>query len=206
MCTYDHLIKLMIIGDSGVGKTSLLMKYTDNTFHTSTIQTIGIDFKLKHIDIDGQKIKLQILDTAGQERFYSITKAHLRNAMGFILVYDVTNRQSFESLSYWLSQIQTFQIDSSRPIIIVGNKNDTTNKLIYDSEVKSRYPTLTTFLTSAKDGNGVDDIFEYISRNIIKQKINNNNIDNINFESINLLPHKYKKNNKNKKSIKDCKC
>src|SRR5437870_1657260 len=96
--TYDLLIKLLLIGDSGVGKSCLLLRFSDNTFTPSFMTTIGIDFKIKTIDIDGKRIKLQIWDTAGQERFRTITMGYYRGAMGVMLVYDSTDEQSFQNI------------------------------------------------------------------------------------------------------------
>ncbi|KAL5130223.1 Ras-related protein RABE1a [Glycine soja] len=94
---YDYLIKLLLIGDSGVGKSCLLLRFSDGSFTTSFITTIGIDFKIRTIELDGKRIKLQIWDTAGQERFRTITTAYYRGAMGILLVYDVTDEASFNS-------------------------------------------------------------------------------------------------------------
>nr|CAG8438087.1 11685_t:CDS:2 [Entrophospora candida] len=92
---YDYLIKLLLIGDSGVGKSCLLLRFSDDSFTPSFITTIGIDFKIRTIELDGKRIKLQIWDTAGQERFRTITTAYYRGAMGILLVYDVTDERSF---------------------------------------------------------------------------------------------------------------
>ena len=103
---YDMQCKLLMIGDSGVGKTCLLLRYANDSFSPTFITTIGIDFKIKNIDVDGKRVKLQIWDTAGQERFRTITTSYFRGAQGILLVYDVTDRRSFESIRNWISQIQ----------------------------------------------------------------------------------------------------
>jgi len=95
--TFDHQIKLLLIGDSGVGKSCCLLRFSEDSFTPSFITTIGIDFKIRTIDLDGKRVKLQIWDTAGQERFRTITTAYYRGAMGILLVYDVTDRRSFDS-------------------------------------------------------------------------------------------------------------
>ncbi|KAK6297860.1 hypothetical protein J4Q44_G00324430 [Coregonus suidteri] len=97
--TYDLLFKLLLIGDSGVGKTCVLFRFSDDAFNTTFISTIGIDFKIKTVELQGKKIKLQIWDTAGQERFHTITTSYYRGAMGIMLVYDITNAKSFENIS-----------------------------------------------------------------------------------------------------------
>ncbi|KAF5395755.1 Multiple EGF -domains 8 [Paragonimus heterotremus] len=102
---YDYLFKLLLIGDSGVGKTCLLFRFSEDDFNSTFIATIGIDFKIRTIDIEGKKIKLQIWDTAGQERFRTITTAYYRGAMGIMLVYDVTNVKSFKNINLWMRNI-----------------------------------------------------------------------------------------------------
>jgi len=99
--SYDLLIKLLIIGDSGVGKSCMLLRFVDDSYTSSFITTIGIDFKIKTIELDGKRVKLQIWDTAGQERFRTITTAYYRGAMGLLLVYDVTNDDSFRNVTNW---------------------------------------------------------------------------------------------------------
>merc|ERR1712072_230852 len=101
---FDMQIKLLMIGDSGVGKTCLLLRYANDTFSPTFITTIGIDFKIKTIELDGKVIKLQIWDTAGQERFRTITSSYYRGAHGIIVVYDVTDQESFNNVKTWLNE------------------------------------------------------------------------------------------------------
>ncbi|XP_059911082.1 ras-related protein Rab-35b isoform X3 [Gadus macrocephalus] len=102
---YDYLFKLLIIGDSGVGKSSLLLRFADNTFSGNYITTIGVDFKIRTVEINGEKVKLQIWDTAGQERFRTITSTYYRGTHGVIVVYDVTSAESFVNVKRWLHEI-----------------------------------------------------------------------------------------------------
>ena len=102
---YDLQIKLLMIGDSAVGKTSLLLRYANDTFSSTFITTIGIDFKIKTINLDGKRVKLQIWDTAGQEQFRTITRSYFRGAQGIVLVYDITDRGTFNSVRSWMAQI-----------------------------------------------------------------------------------------------------
>uniref|UniRef100_A0A8D3BL79 Si:dkey-16l2.16 n=1 Tax=Scophthalmus maximus TaxID=52904 RepID=A0A8D3BL79_SCOMX len=102
---YNHLFKLLIIGDSNVGKSSLLLRFADNSFSGSYITTIGVDFKIRTVDMEGERVKLQIWDTAGQERFRTITSTYYRNTHGVIIVYDVTNPESFVNVKRWLNEI-----------------------------------------------------------------------------------------------------
>jgi Ras-related protein Rab-10 len=125
--TYDLLFKLLLIGDSGVGKTCLLFRFSDDAFNTTFISTIGIDFKIKTVELGGKKIKLQIWDTAGQERFHTITTSYYRGAMGIILVYDITSSKTFENISKWLRNIDE-HANSDVEKMILGNKCDMEDK------------------------------------------------------------------------------
>uniref|UniRef100_A0A671M6J5 small monomeric GTPase n=1 Tax=Sinocyclocheilus anshuiensis TaxID=1608454 RepID=A0A671M6J5_9TELE len=102
---YDVLFRLLLLGDSGVGKTCLLCRFTDNEFHPSHISTIGVDFKMKTLEIDGIKVRIQIWDTAGQERYQTITKQYYRRAQGIFLVYDITSERSFQHIMKWASDV-----------------------------------------------------------------------------------------------------
>jgi len=130
---YDMQIKLLMIGDSGVGKTCLLLRYANDSFSPTFITTIGIDFKIKNVEIDAKRIKLQIWDTAGQERFRTITTSYFRGAQGILLVYDVTDRRSFESIRNWISQIQQ-HADVHVNKILIGNKCDMLSDKVVSTE------------------------------------------------------------------------
>jgi len=171
MGAYDYLIKLMLIGDSGVGKSSLLLRFSDDSFDMNCTPTIGIDFKLRTIELDSKKIKLQLLDTAGQERFKTITTAHYRNAMGILLVYDVTNEQSFNNIKEWLKNIEKH---TSQPVdkILVGNKTDlaTQRKVsTADGQKLAQELVMEFFETSAKDKTQVEEAFYALTRSIKKR-------------------------------------
>ncbi|XP_059295658.1 ras-related protein RABE1c-like [Lycium ferocissimum] len=114
---YDYLIKLLLIGDSGVGKSCLLLRFSDGSFTTNFITTIGIDFKIRTIELEGKRIKLQIWDTAGQERFRTITTAYYRGAMGILLVYDVTDESSFNNITNWIRNIEQHASDNVNKIL-----------------------------------------------------------------------------------------
>merc|ERR1711883_18175 len=120
---YDYLFKLLLIGDSGVGKSCLLLRFADDTYTESYISTIGVDFKIRTIELDGKTIKLQIWDTAGQERFKTITSSYYKGAHGIIVTYDITDRDSFAKVSEWMSEVDKHANENiSR--ILVGNKKD----------------------------------------------------------------------------------
>ncbi|KAF6126767.1 RAB26, member RAS oncogene family [Phyllostomus discolor] len=119
---YDVAFKVMLVGDSGVGKTCLLVRFKDGAFLAGTfISTVGIDFRNKVLDVDGMKVKLQIWDTAGQERFRSVTHAYYRDAHALLLLYDVTNKASFDNIQAWLTEIQEYA-QHDVVLMLLGNK------------------------------------------------------------------------------------
>mmetsp|Transcript_41706 Transcript_41706/g.108009 ORF Transcript_41706/g.108009 Transcript_41706/m.108009 type:complete len:216 (+) Transcript_41706:74-721(+) len=120
---YDYLVKLLLIGDTGVGKSSLLGHFADGKFTPDMCNTIGMDFKVKMLELRGRRVKLQIWDTAGQERFQSITQQYYRNAMGIILVYDSTNEESFLNIRRWMAHIKEHGADCTDHMLL-GNKID----------------------------------------------------------------------------------
>lgn len=106
---YDYLYKLVIVGDTGVGKSSLLMRFADNQFYENYLATIGVDFRFKTMNIDGKMVKFQIWDTAGQERFRTITSAYYKGSHGILLVYDMTDSQSYEDIDkFWLTEVDNY--------------------------------------------------------------------------------------------------
>jgi Ras-related protein Rab-1A len=124
---YDYLFKLIIIGDSGIGKSSLLNRFADNIYTDSYISTIGVDFKIRTLEVDGRVIKLQIWDTAGQERFRTITSSYYRGAHGIMLVFDITNPDTFQNLTQWLKEVDNYAKEDVRKIL-VGTKSDLADK------------------------------------------------------------------------------
>ncbi|GAA6089150.1 ras-related protein Rab-3A-like [Tachysurus ichikawai] len=120
---FDYMFKILIIGNSSVGKTSFLFRYADESFTPAFVSTVGIDFKVKTIYRNDKRIKLQIWDTAGQERYRTITTAYYRGAMGFILMYDITNEESFSAVQDWSTQIKTYSWENAQ-VLLVGNKCD----------------------------------------------------------------------------------
>lgn len=170
---YDYLIKLLMIGDSGVGKSCLLLRFSDDSFTTSFITTIGIDFKIKTVEIDGKRVKLQIWDTAGQERFRTITTAYYRGAMGILLVYDITDEQSFLNIRNWIRNIEQHASDSVQKILI-GNKCDMTDDRIITKdrgqELADEYG-IKFYETSAKTDTNVKEAFIAIATDIVEKKI-----------------------------------
>eukprot|EP00123_Amoebidium_parasiticum_P013157 comp21801_c0_seq7/m.31021 comp21801_c0_seq7/g.31021 ORF comp21801_c0_seq7/g.31021 comp21801_c0_seq7/m.31021 type:complete len:212 (-) comp21801_c0_seq7:25-660(-) len=168
---YDYLFKLLLIGDSGVGKTCVLFRFSDDSYNATFISTIGIDFKIRTIELDGKKIKLQIWDTAGQERFRTITTAYYRGAMGIMLVYDVTCEKSFENIRQWIRNIETHASEDVEKMIL-GNKCDMDDKREVAKErgeqLAAEYSV--PFLeTSAKNNINVEQAFTQMAQAIKKR-------------------------------------
>lgn len=161
---YDHLIKLLLIGDSGVGKSCLLLRFSDDQFTTSFITTIGIDFKIRTVDLDGSRVKLQIWDTAGQERYRAITSAYYRGAVGALLVYDMTKHDSYEDAAKWLKELRD-HADANIVIMLVGNKSDLEHLRVVQTSDAARYAEsegLSFIETSALESTNVESAFQNI--------------------------------------------
>lgn len=168
---YDHLFKLLIIGDSGVGKSSLLMRFADNTFTGTFITTIGVDFKIRTIMVNGEKVKLQIWDTAGQERFRTITSTYYRGTHGVLVVYDVTSGESFANVKRWLHEIDQNCDVVNR--VLVGNKDDDPSRkvvLTQDAKQFAEQIGIQLFETSAKENKNVEEMFMAITELVLATK------------------------------------
>ena len=163
----------MLVGDSGVGKSCLLLRFADDTFSESYISTIGVDFRFKTLSIDGKIVKLQIWDTAGQERFKTITSAYYRGADGVIMVFDKTSLESFQNVSMWHEEINKYSENSIR--MIVGNKDDAKEMIQVDYEQANKFATdlkMNYVETSALNSHQVAHAFESISKELIMKKQN----------------------------------
>ena len=164
-------LKILLLGDSTVGKTTLILKYVDGFFPTVHVATIGVEFKKKKINIEGININLQIWDTAGQERFRGVTKTFLKGADGIIYVYDITNKNSFENLKTWINTAE--ESISDFKAIIVGNKLDLEEKRKVQIQWLEKFCKKQNTIgkeTSAKDGTNVNEIFEELVKSIIEGK------------------------------------
>mmetsp|Transcript_69721 Transcript_69721/g.202140 ORF Transcript_69721/g.202140 Transcript_69721/m.202140 type:complete len:208 (+) Transcript_69721:88-711(+) len=165
---YDYLFKLLLIGDSGVGKSCLLLRFADDTYTQSYICTIGVDFKIRTLEQEGKRCKLQLWDTAGQERFRTITCSYYRGAHGIIVVYDVTDRDSFNNVKHWMQEIEKYAVAGVQRLL-VGNKCDLVPKRVvsYDEGKELADDFGVTFLeTSAKEAVNVERAFETMAAEI----------------------------------------
>mmetsp|Transcript_6216 Transcript_6216/g.5338 ORF Transcript_6216/g.5338 Transcript_6216/m.5338 type:complete len:220 (+) Transcript_6216:23-682(+) len=165
---YEYLFKLLLIGNSGVGKSCILMRYADNSFTENFFNTIGVDFKIKTIALNDQVIKMQIWDTAGQDRFRTLTSTYYRGAHGIIIVYDVTNRDSFDNVRQWLQEIDNFASESVNKLLI-GNKCDLEEQRVVTHEEGielSKKFDMPFLEVSAKNSTHVDTTFNTIASEI----------------------------------------
>ncbi len=165
---YDYLFKLLLIGNSSVGKSCILLRFSDNIFNDNFLPTIGVDFKIRTFDLQSKTIKMQIWDTAGQERFKTITSSYYRGAHGVILVYDITDRQSFKDLDNWL--LETDKHASEDIVkVLVGNKNELeSSRAVAYSEGKNYADSngMEFFETSAKNNVNIEEAFFTVARKI----------------------------------------
>jgi small GTP-binding protein len=167
---HDYLFKVVLIGDSGVGKSNLLSRFTRNEFNIESKSTIGVEFATKNITVDGKVTKAQIWDTAGQERYRAITSAYYRGAVGALLVYDISKHSTFENVERWLKELR----DHAEPniiVMLVGNKSDLRHKRAVPTSEAVAFASehgLAFIETSALDSTGVDEAFKQILSEIYK--------------------------------------
>jgi len=160
----NYFFKCVIVGNSGVGKTNLLSRFTKNEFSKDTKSTIGVEFSTRQIEHDGLTLEAQVWDTAGQERYKAVTAAYYRGALGALIVYDITKRDSFENCETWLRELRT-HADPSIVAMLVGNKCDLRHQQAVDVEDAKDFAednNLAFIETSAKDSTNVDLAFETI--------------------------------------------
>lgn len=168
--SYDHMLKLLIIGDSGVGKSSLLLRFCDDDFKENQLSTIGVDFKTKYMTVGGAKLKLAIWDTAGQERFRTLTSSYYRGAQGIIFVYDCTKKSTYEHLSYWQEEVKKYSTYQEAILMMVHNKVDLPDPEVSQEEGRTcaQDNAMMFIETSAKTRQGVKQAFEEVIRKILE--------------------------------------
>ncbi|KAM5365593.1 hypothetical protein ACJZ2D_010928 [Fusarium nematophilum] len=181
-------IKLLLIGDSGVGKSCCLLRFSEDSFTPSFITTIGIDFKIRTIELDGKRVKLQIWDTAGQERFRTITTAYYRGAMGILLVYDVTDERSFNNIRTWFQNVEQHATEGVNKILI-GNKCDWEEKRVVSTEQGQALADelgIPFLEVSAKSNINIDKAFYSLAADIKKRLIDNSKNDQPSASGVNV--------------------
>ncbi|CUG87059.1 ras-related GTP-binding protein, putative [Bodo saltans] len=204
---YDVCVKSIIIGDSGVGKSSLLYRFTDQDWNPHYIATIGVDFKVLTFERNGKVVKLQLWDTAGQERFRTITHSYYRGAHGIILVYDVTNMETFENISSWMTDVQKFGVEGA-PLVLVANKTDLANKRVVPREAGEQLAEKLQckyYETSARENLAVDEAFNFIVDTCVNRRLRD--VDkSVSRRNKLLLPDRADMNTKQKTSSGPCEC
>ena len=195
-------IKFLVLGESTIGKSCLIERYINNTFKENYIATIGMDIRQKRLDINNIDVFLTINDTAGQERFRSLTKMVYKNTDGILVGFDLTKPKTLEQVEFWINQIESNKTkDSSISLVLFGNKCDMKEEIQVKEEdiekIKEKY-NVRYYETSAKDGTNVQNIFEYLAKIVLKSRgfLENVNIDEINVEEKELPKIETKKTNK----------
>ncbi|KAA8499801.1 Ras-related protein Rab-11B [Porphyridium purpureum] len=191
---YDYLFKVVLIGDSGVGKSNLLSRFTRNEFNLESKSTIGVEFATRSIQVDGKIVKAQIWDTAGQERYRAITSAYYRGAVGALLVYDISKKGTFENVSRWLKELKD-HADANIVIMLVGNKSDLQHLRAVTTEEGTKFSagnSLSFIETSALDATNVNEaftrilteIYRIVSKKTLEKNSNAPAMSNNSFETI----------------------
>ena len=203
--------KILFLGETQVGKTSLIIKYTEGTFQQGGITTLGVDLKYKYLKKDNKNLRLDLWDTAGQERFRNITKSFYNGANGMIFIFDLTSSESFDKLKFWIEDSKDKITDNNIELLMVGNKSDLIDERVVTKEkiqkLSEQY-NIPYFETSAKIGEGIEEMFNtLINKLLLRKEIRQNNDDDetkIYNNSITLKPPKSKGNHKNKKCSNNC--
>ena len=206
---YQYIFKLILIGNSGVGKSCILQRYMKHTFEESYKCTIGVDFLMKSIIINGQTVKLQLWDTAGQEKYKSMVSSYYRGANVALIVFDITNHQSFDALPLWIENFYK-NGPEQKNIILIGNKKDMAEQrevTQQEAEAFSETNNMMYFETSAKEGDNIEYVFNYAAEKLLefygknneailkRQMTPNNDIQSSNFKEIRIEESPNKKKN-----------
>ena len=178
---YDYIFKIVLIGDTCVGKSCILVRFSDDIFNDNYVTTIGVDFRFKTMVVNQKVAKIQIWDTAGEERYRSITTAYYRGAAAIIICCDCTNTESFNNVDNWIEEIGKYTDKDNVDIMILMNKCDLVDERKIDKSEIEKYEKksgLKVLEVSAKTGEGIDDAFKYVISKLIdkNEKKDNNNM------------------------------
>ena len=173
---YQYIFKIILIGNSGVGKSCIINRYTREVFEENYKCTIGVDFLMKTIEIDGKTVKLQIWDTAGQEKYRSMSASYYRGANVAFVVFDITNRDSFNSLPSWIEAYYRNGPETQKNIILIGNKKDLENERVVTQDEAQQFSqtnNMIYFETSAREGENIEYVFKYAAEKLLEFYGNN---------------------------------
>ena len=203
--TFEQKCQLLIVGDAAVGKSSILRRFAQNTFNQEYLSTLGIDYFTKDIKINNKVIHVKIWDTAGEERYRSLTQSFLKNGEGILIVFALNNKTSFDSLKFWMDSIQNILDSQEReiPAIILGNKLDLENGREVDKEEAKEFAknkNCQYFEVSAKTGEGIDESIKYLIQRVV-EVIDKNKKEN---KKENIKIKKAEEKNEKLKNLKDC--
>lgn len=201
----EKTVSILTVGETQVGKTSLILRFIDRVFYYDTKTTIGVDFKVKRISLLNRTILVKIWDSAGQERFKTVTRQYYKNAEGVMLIYDVTSEKSFSMIEEWFTSI----IENKRKgaqVILIGNKTDSVNRVISEEQGKSlaKKYEVQYYETSALSGENVDKVFEELAESILKMKLNSEEEESISLSYNSVRDGKKKKSEKDRDKKQPC--
>ena len=176
-----YVIRVLTIGYTDVGKTSIILRFTKNQFNDKYVSTIGIDFKSKTLEIDKNSVKITVFDTAGQEKYKGIVKSFYNKANGILLTFDLSNKESFSRLDYWVEELKEHIASNELYILLVGNKKDKKEREVTFEEAQ-QYAENNNFggyfEVSAKDGEGINEMFINVAKGSLKKILNKNEDEN----------------------------
>ncbi len=207
---YDFLMKLILVGDSGVGKTNILSKYLKNDFDPDAKATVGVEVSTKNIEIDNKRIKVQIWDTAGQERYKSITSTYYKGAKGAFIVYDITRKSTFDTIDKWIGDLKN-NGDENMIVYLVGNKSDLNDMREVrkdEAMTKSEKFNIAFSETSALYGDNIHKIFQDLMEKVyinFYRNVNTNREKEIN-KGVDLNEESNEKNNNQNSQESERKC
>ena len=203
----SYIIKILTLGASQVGKSSIVLRYSDNKFSSAFLSTIGVDSKSKTIKVNGDSVKVTIWDTAGQEKYKNITKQYYCGADGVLLIFDITDESSFQKLDFWYNDLKENSQFQELSLCLVGNKIDLNQNRIVTREIAEQFARekeMTYYEVSAKSGEGIAELFKDMAKIIMTKKKLNMTVDDIDKEekermSVLIQENAKKKDNKSRR-------